>query len=469
MKSGLKQNREQLEELKRVLEGQRLSKEHPLYEKALNFISNFLTGVDELGRQELITLMCQVFSIDRAELLGSIPQPPSFTFDPYKAEKELYRILPDSGYFAMFDRYTNQSESPLAFHIGSALVTVAATVNRRVFMDMGVYKTFCNMGVLIIGPSGGVRKTVGADIAVNLLQELELTKVYSEKLTPEALVESMRSMSQGLVYAPELAVFLGKQRYMDGMVPLLTRLLDCPDVWSVETISRSKTILSEVGISTLMCSTPDWMVTAASEDLFKGGFFARHLAIIQEASCRCFPRPTITDRTLKQKLLYNLARLHEFQGPMVMDQECGQLHDDWYRSEKHKWTHPENDVMGAYYNRKQSHVLKIAMNLHLGTHENLTLCEGCMQRAIRLVDWFEQFLPPLLKRMFKTQIGLEQELIVRAIQSVGGKIDHSALLHKVSHRMYAGQMRTLLASLQEAGVVREVKEGLEHYYTLVGE
>jgi len=384
-----------------------------------------------------------------------------------RLEIELDNLLPRSGFLRKYVDYTLHSEAPLAYHLFSALVGVGATVNRRIWFNMGYYRVFPNMGVIILGPSG-IKKTSAANIMVGMLTELELTKIYSEKLTPEQLVEAMKDMAQGLIYAPEMAVFLGRQRYMEGIVPLITRFMDCPDVWASETVMRGKKVLRDVAISSLMCSTLDWFISNTSEDVVSGGFIARNIIVAQDSSPRLEPIPRPGNTLVRQALVNDLARIHSLEGELTLTPACAERYDSWYREQKSESNSAEHELLVTYYQRKPDHVKRVAMCLHLADCNNLLLDVHCFDRAILIMDWVERFIPPMLKRMFKTAVGHEQDLVLASIKSAGGVVEHSALVRRVQYRMNSKQMREIIQSLKEADMVEEVVDKLVHIYKLKG-
>src|SRR5205814_1310533 len=117
---------------------------------------------------------------------------------------------------ADYIEYTRQTEPPTVFHFFAGLIAVGSSLARNVFFDMGPYQIFPNPCIVIIAPSGKCRKTSACNMAVSLYRAVG-GNVLADKLTPEALISAFqdRSSATGLIYAPELAVFLGKQKYQE--------------------------------------------------------------------------------------------------------------------------------------------------------------------------------------------------------------------------------------------------------------
>ena len=461
--------KEQLEEFKGLFTDESFSKDNPLFPASIEWLRNFPTDIGKEEQRELFTLIRKAFNLSEQELQMEIsgvrPGEDRAIIDAVRMESELWAMIPKGGFYERYAKFTRRSEAPLAYHLFSAFVGVGAIVNRRVWLDMGLFKLHPNLGVIIIGPSG-LKKTTAANVVVDIINELGLTKVYSEKLTPEALVEAMRDMAQGLVYAPEMAVFLGKAKYMEGIIPLLTRFMDCPTKWSSETIMRSKTILENIAISVMMCTTPDWFVSNTPPDTFGGGFVARNILVVQEDSPREEPLPTVLSTGERQQILAEFARLHQHQGEVTFSPGMKQEYFEWYRRHKRAMRNAEHDIIAAYYQRKPDHVLRITMCLHLAEHWNLVLCQDCFIHAVKIMDWIEQFLPPMLKKMFKTQQGADQEYVTKQIANSGGMIEHVTLLRKVQWRMHAQQLYNIIVTLKEAGQVVEVRDNVQHTYVL---
>jgi hypothetical protein len=440
-------------------------------------------------REEIKTLVCIAFNINEDELRQAIltaadPIPieapigevariverlitPSLdlTAIARRQEEELWKLIPREGFLHDYANYTRNSEAPLAYHVFCAIAGIAATVNRRVFFDMGNFRLFLPFGILILGPSG-IKKTSAADIIIGIINEMQLTPVYAEKLTPEALIDAMKGgNATGLVYAPEMTVLISRQRYMESIIPLLTRFMDSPDLWKSGTIMRGKAVLTDVAITCIMCSTMDWFVKNTPESIFGGGFIARNVMILQEASARMKALPEPSDGRLREKLKIELACMHENQGEMILSDATRTTHIDWYEEDK-KTRLVEHEILETYYQRKPQHLLRIAMCLHLSSCKDMIVCLACWERALKLLTWTEKFLPALAGKMFKTAWGEDQEIIIRKIRGAGGKIDHSDLIRKMQYKMAAAGTRNILSSLKEAGVIRETRSAIEHSYTL---
>lgn len=462
--------RDQLQTFKEFLRGNLLNVEHPLFDHALKWVRMFPGTLTERERHEIRELICTTFGITQDGLISALNEGVEVdaggTLDPRTLEESLRSLVPRGGFFDRYLSYTEHSEAPLAYHLFCALVGIGVTVNRRVWFNMGYYRVFPNIGVILLGPSG-IKKTSASNIIVEMLTKLELSKIYSEKLTPEQLVEAMKEHAQGLIYAPEMAVFLGRQRYMEGIVPLITRFMDCPDVWSSETIGRGKTTLTDLAISSLMCSTADWFINNTTEDVVGGGFIARNILVVQNDSPRNEPLPRPGDPSLREKLMFEIGAVHEIQGEIFFSKGALDAYIGWYKQHKQASKSVEHEILATYYQRKPDHAKRIAICLHLAEHGTLTLCESCFTGAVAILDWIEQFLPGLIRQMFKTASGHSADVVLQLIRATGGIIEHGELLRRMQHRLNGAELRAVLGSLKDSGVIGESTDRLIHCWYVI--
>lgn len=477
----LRSPRQQLDTFVALIEGRKLYRSSPTFGAALQWMTTFPGELQNGELHDFREKVCSCWDLTQEELDGFLAKTTAPKIDVGKGKKQRWSgvelrqagvdetdfdsLVPSTGFFREYIQYTKESEAPIAYHFFCAIIGLAAIVNRRCSFAMGpagfIYPP---LGIILIGPSG-IKKTSAADIMVGILMDTTLVPLYSEKVTPEALIEGMsKGQAVGLVYAPEMAVFLNKQTYNEGLVPLLTRLMDSPDKWTSATISRGARTLSDVALSSLMCSTSDWFISNTPRDMFGGGFIARNLIIHQEISPRIIPIPRERDDIIRTRILHMMTELHSIQGRMHFNPEARILYDNFYL--RNKMEQPEHDMLEAYHQRKAAHAIRISMLLHLSTHRGIEICEDCFNRALAILEWTEKFMPSLLRQMFKTGVGEDAEKVLRVIRSSGGWIAHSSLVRKMQYAMNAGQLKGVISTLKESGQLDEQHSKISHTYTL---
>lgn len=471
--------RQQLETFRGLIAGRKLDRKSPTFGAALQWMRTYPGELfpDEL--KEFRALVCSCWSITEVQLDEALATKPDQEYEPQKGyrytpqelqrakdeEAEFDALVPKSGFFRDYIEYTKESEAPILYHFFTGVAGLAATINRRCGFNMGpTGKIYPPLGVMLLGPSG-IKKTSSSDIMVNILMDTQVVPIYSEKVTPEALVDGMKKgQAVGLIYAPELSVFLGKQNYMEGIVPLLTRLMDSPDKWTTATISRGEITLTNIALTSLMCSTSDWFVSNTPADMFGGGFIARNLLIHQTISPRIIPIPRARDESLRQEVINKMLDIHVMSGDMFFHPLAMKCYVDFYHL--NKLEKPEHEMLESYHQRKGSHAIRLAMLLHLSTHGDMEICMDCFTRALDILKYTERYLPPLLRGMFRTEAGLETDKVLRVIAGFNAPIPHSTLVRKLQYAMNAAQVKKVVLALKESGDVVETHNKFSHTYEI---
>lgn len=373
--------------------------------------------------------------------------------EPSHRLKDFESYVPREGWLRDYVEYTRNTEPPTAFHffVGATIVGSALARNVR-FPRGGAPAIYPNLCTVLVAPSGKCRKTSAANLGVGLLRAVG-GNILADKTTPEAMVTAFqeRSTTTGLIYAPELAVFLGKQKYQEGMVPMLTALFDCPKEWSSLTVMRGEAKLYNVALSMLACSTMDWIQTAIPRDAFGGGFMSRLLFVVQEYTPRCFPLPEALNEPLERRLLNRLLALGKIHGDYTLSPAAERWYVDWYKARSDRNT--ENKQFAGYYERKPDHLLRLAIVLAASQSDELVLEELHLRQGLAVLDAAESFLPSTFDAMSQTGVGEDHQRILLQLKKRGGALDHSTLLRLNSNRMNSRQFRECLETLRIAKLI----------------
>ena len=445
--------RKQLDLYKEMLRQSRFASNPTLRKQVEEFVEKYPGQLSESEQKEIRALIGRAFAEPEAPAatvsLG--------TFDA---------LVPARGWFHDYHEYTALSEPPSAFHFACALTCLGAALKRSVFFDKGYYKVFPNMAIVLIAPTGKCRKTSATNVALTLARDVGIN-IMSERVTPEALVMALggKEVSAGLVYAPELAVFLGRQKYLEGMVPLLTSLFDCPDRWTSQTIGRGQTQLANVALSMLAASTLEWFIEALPREAFSGGFMSRLLFVIQEETSREFALPVRPAGHLGERLKEDLLSMMALKGEATLSAPARAWYETWYT--RHHHTQVEDAKFAGYHERKPDHLLRIAMVLRIAAAQSLLIEDEDLIQACAILDWLEAHLPRAFAAVQASAAGTTHERILRQLEDAGGTLHHSALLRKNQHLMNAREFNIAIYTLIESECIIERKSRTEHVYELV--
>jgi hypothetical protein len=360
--------------------------------------------------------------------------------------------LPKEGWLAEYINFTTGMEACSRFNFFGACCVLGAAINNKVWIQRGdkdlLPKIFPNIWVILLAPPGRGHKTTVINMACNaLLAARDDTRILADKITPEYLVKMLAQPSSGkdmirigpvdatgLIKAPELSVFFGKQNYNIGLVSLITDLYDYRETWVVGTVGRGKEVLKNVCISVMGGSTPQWFQTMLPQDAFSGGFMSRFVLV--EMPTNYFKRETFPKSPDSIKwidLVKRLRELSSIEGEMVWGEGAVEAYEKIYES-----TLPIGEPqIDAYREREPEQVLKLAMLIVL-SKGNLTLTWEELTQAKRIIEMLKLETIPRIERITTTpNMQVIQE--IKDLLKINGEMEDVQILKGIYRSLTHGE------------------------------
>lgn len=458
---------EQVALVLQCLQGKKLDRESKFFRASIDWLS-YLNGQQlyEPRRRELLAQICETFNITEAEVYATASGLPLVQRSQLwkSSDPELRALLPRGGWFEWYDEYTMQTESPLSFHTFSSFCVLGAALGRRVYFDMGFFQIFPNFRIVLIGPTGRVMKTSAADIARGLVDRAVLCPIMADAITPEALATAlMENGGHQFIYAGELSVLFNRQKYNEALVTRIIRLLDCPTRFAVRTEARGEEVVENIALTILGASTMSLLAKSTPELVTSSGFLNRFMSIVEEDTEREFhvPRKGVQ---VEHKIITQLERLKHFEGAAEPTVRADRFHQDWHHERKKLVRALPDETTAELMQRGQEHFLRMAMVIHLVQHDDLVVCEECMQVASRLLTFAEKNILQTSGALKQTVAESETDRIMSIVRRLGGAADHSTLLRR--SRLDAVTFRRHMDTLLESKTLRGEKRGAMQFYII---
>lgn len=386
--------------------------------------------------------------------------------NPNAQVKSFEHLVPRAGWLHDYIMYTRFTEPPTVFHFFVGLVVLGTVLRRNIHCPQGPFNIYPNMDVILVAPSGKCRKTTACEIGVKLVRETG-GRIMPDQITPESLVDTFGELTEasGLIFAGELKQSLGSQKYMTGMGPLLTRLLDSPDVWIAKTLARGEVPLHNVCISFLGATTMDWLRELPS-DMFGGGFMSRFILVVQEETERCFPEPPPMVDALRTKMIKRIVDLSHVRAQIHRTPSAREWYTEWYKTNKKIAT--EDKMFSGYFERKGDHLIRIAMILSIAEDDSnaFVIEKRHYEHALKILEWIEMWLPGAFEQLNINALGQDHLRMLHQLKKAGGEMPHSEWLRRNSARMNAKQFKDHVSTMREAKLVDFI--GTKYYLTAEG-
>ena len=358
-----------------------------------------------------------------------------------------------------YEEYTDGTESPKMFHLWVGLGTIAAAAQRKIYMDTGFYQVHTNMYIILVAPPGRSRKSTALRLGKGLLKRVSdfgqqahfSTQASSVAALVKQFLEINNKDHQSLTaFSSELGSLLGVKSV--EMTDFLVDIYDCEPDWDKQTVSRGLEKIGAPWFTLLAGTTPQWMGDNLSKTAVEGGFVSRSIFIFNDTRMRvAFPDMTSEQRKIQKDLAHDLAEIAQKKGVFTFSPDARKFYEEWYEDPKRSDETKDYRVSG-YYERKHTHVLKVAMALSLAQNDSLVLQVADIQTALDLLKMIEPGMQRAFsgvgKNIFSTDIDRIKELVIGA-KRIPYKQILSANIHSVTKR----EIDDILSSLEDMGEI----------------
>ena len=285
------------------------------------------------------------------------------------------KLVPHDSFMGRYLRYMQTQETAHAFDWWCGLWCLAAACGRDTYVNRPRAPVYLNMFVVLVGESGIARKTTSVTTAIRVVRSILSHRtdcgLIDAKLTPEKLDLLLHERTeehgtaQLCIAVPELAVFLGTERYIAHMPTLLTDLYDCPSIRSGGgTIARGAVIQRDVWLHFLSASTPIWLLKTVNPNVIEGGFTSRCYFIVSNEPKRKIVWPEESDHDLFKDLcddLLIIANEAAQRGPIPLSPTGRAAVERWYTSREHSL----DPFKQSFEAREDAHVLRLSALLSI--------------------------------------------------------------------------------------------------------
>jgi len=339
----------------------------------------------------------------------------------YPSTASFWELWPKRPYFEAYQQVIEKSESPPVYHFFAAATVLGAAAGIRISYPTQPSPLYPNMSVCLVGPTGKIRKGTSLKPAIEMLEALNVEEsrvsIIYNKANPRSLVQflSQKENAECLLYAPELSAFISKDRSSENFAPTLADLLDTHMKAGDLTIRWAQQVLNNTCISLLAASNIDWLLRSTPRDMLTGGLMNRIVFVVQEERHQRLPlrdwlNPPGRDVMAGTfEYLQWANRLERCSAVVTKDGE--NEYDNWYLS----LSDNIDPVMAAYVERKQVHVMRLALILTLAD-KRCTVGKNDYRDAIAIMAWVERFIPLMLERMQGVTQDPSKDYVIRKIQ-----------------------------------------------------
>jgi hypothetical protein len=380
-----------------------------------------------------------------------------------------------SNWLEAYIQHQRYSESPLNFHLWTGIFTIAAALQRKVWIDQLHFQWTPNMYIILVGPPGVAAKSTTMRQGISLLEHVEGVRFGPQSTTWQALLEifaeaqtsikipgleNPQPMSCLSVGVGELGTFFNPEdkEFTDQLTAMWDGQLEKA---RRRTRKDGETIVANPWLNLIACTTPSWLQERLRKTAIGGGLTSRIVFVYGDKKRRyiAYPSELNIDQQYHEEtklLIHDLKRISELKGQYKLTPEAIKHGQEFY-IQMHEGPLPEHLRSGrfdGYISRKQGHIHKLAIVLAAAKRDELFITLEDLQQAERYVARIE----PDMARVFESigvadsaQTTNEVEILIRNYR----KIELKALWAQVYKTMDAMSFKNSIQSAVDAGIIKK--------------
>jgi hypothetical protein len=393
------------------------------------------------------------------------------------------RSLPD--WLDAFMLLSDNSEPPVLFRKWTAISTIAAALQRKCRVEIGISLTFYpNFYIVLVGPSA-TGKGTAMKYAYDIIENVPAIRLAAQATSLQALIRRMKETnltdvdldtgqqyyhSSLTVFSNEFTVFLGYHNR--ELIAALCDWYDCHNKWAYDTIKRDREEVIGVWTNILAGTTPDNIQTALPIEAIGAGLTSRIIFVNEEKKSKLvvFPATTSREIELQQCLIHDLEKISLMSGVFHFTESAMEYYTDWcHTADVNPPFHdPKFD---GYIGRRRKHLLSLAMVCSASKSSNLVLTKDDIERANDLLLEVEIRMGLTFRGIGKSDISA---LISDAIQFMERSHTPDIPMWQFS-RYFEGNidktsMDRILATLEASNYIKLIKKpGTNSIIHILGE
>jgi hypothetical protein len=359
--------------------------------------------------------------------------------------------------------YTNENESPEAYHTWIAISAIAGVLRRNVWFDMGYFSLYPNLYVVLVSPAGLCKKSTAMRISRPLLAEVPGINFSVDSISRERLIQDLAQSFQDdqsamTAYQSEFASMLTTSG-MD-MVVFLTDIYDSPHEWVHKTKASGTNTIKKPFLNMIAGTTPDWVARAMPLDTIGIGLTSRVIFVYSDTPRvrPAFPTLSSAQHALVPMLKNDLTTMSTIKGQFELADDAREMYENWYQHKRHEEKKDADSRLAGYFERKPMHVLKVAMCVAASKRDGLVITTQDLVDGMGLLAATEDGMPRVFAGVGKNVLALDIEMIYANILANPDGISFGSLLDMFKHSIRKEELEEVLETLRMIGKVQALQD-----------
>lgn len=371
------------------------------------------------------------------------------------------------------------SESPITYHLWTAISAISAVLKDNVWIDRGTHKLYPNQFIVLVGPPG-----IGKSNAIHLVNDfvknpqnkVPLAHFIKDAITMPKLIEILSkgfprvSFNNGhllssteascIMQISELPVLLDNNSSITNFL--------C-EAWSrsdydYSTKNGGVQTINNMCLSIIAACVPNFVkdINKSKGMAISNGLTSRIIFVYGDKKSKSIPFPaSMSSMGIDIRLANDLEVISKMHGEFTLTQSASTIYSDKYHDIKPDDT--DSDVVQNFKSRQPSHIMKVAMTLSAASRDDLVIDDNSMTTAITLVDGVSKTLDITFGGVGESSLAQAQDRIKLYIERKG-VVSRNEILRDNYRHVTAEDLDRILATLVSIDFIAEFSQGSKRLF-----
>lgn len=381
-----------------------------------------------------------------------------------------------------FVAQTDNLDVPVIFRRWSAISTVAAVLEQKVWLKSGGGRLYPNLYITLIGhPGVGKTRTIRA--AKSYILEIPDFHLSPTSMTAASLIDTLLECKRTIIRPPhepieyntmliaadELGAFIHK--YDDEMIAVLSSFYD-PDPYGHARRGKDiKIKIKSPQLNVLCGSTPSNLLKFMPEGAWDQGFTSRMIFVFSDERIigDDFSNET---RSMSKDLISDLKTINSIVGEFGVSEDYRNLVNLWRSNgEQPSPSHPK---LIHYNTRRRAHFYKLSIVAAIDRSNALLLTRDDFNRAMNWLVEAETYMPDIFKAGAVGGDSQAQEEIYHYILMSGKNgagVPEHMIINEARKRLPSHSVMRTIEVMERSGLIKAVsidrRTGLRNFTVII--
>ena len=365
-----------------------------------------------------------------------------------------------NNFLADYLLFNSGNEAHEHWHMWSALSVLASCVSRKVWIDMGYFRYYPQLYIVLLG-TPGTKKSTAKDIARDMVREIGNVPFSGECQSKENLVKQLSENERSFVYDVSkppyiytpLNIFVNELSQFIGIDPI--KMVDfLVAVWNqnwydMRTQKHGVQLITGPFLNLLVCTTPSWVTTYLKSDVITGGFSRRAIFVFEWEETKRIAIPYISPemQAARERCIARGKQLCEVYGEFSWAPDALAFYKHWYETRT-----ISKDPNVAYFDQtKFELVMKVAILLSLADNDSLVMTIDPLKAAMALLDKVFEKLPQVFSGIGRNELAGIASQLESMVRRNGAPMLQKTVVRELYANAQTNEIYQIIAHLIDVG------------------